>query len=539
MAAALTAWSASAQLYVTGASVKVGSQTNSWDAKNALQCAVEGDYYTFEANGEFTISTVKADWDDGWKTGTYTLNGNWNTTSTSATASLQRVDGNIPAAKIGETVTYKVKKDFSTIEASFSAAEVKTYYFLHGQITGDPNWKSVALTQEGDNYKYTGNLVAGEFGVKICSDPSGADWSQTAWIGGAANITEANKSYSFVDGANSKSTLAGEYTIVYNQTAKTIEFKTDGGDTPTPPVPAGKDLYLVGTFNGWQPGDANYKMTQNGDTYTISVPALDVNAETNDVQFKIAYSTWEAGSFGAEGDPNATEALPVDITLGSPMNAWKGSGCNFRSAVALTNVTVTFVLSSDASVASTLTVTADGGDTPTPPVPTPTDLYLVGNFNGWQPGDANYKMTQDGDTYTISIPALTVTDPEEGVQFKVSGTTWDDPSYGAEGDPNATEALPVDVTLNTPMNAWAGSGCNFKLTESLTNVNITFILSSDATLPSQLTVAGQSAIEAVEAAAVEATAEYYNLQGIRVLEPEAGQLYIVNRDGKVSKEIAR
>lgn len=65
MAAALTAMSASAQLYVTGAKVQVGDQTNSWDAKNALECAVEGDYYTFQANGEFTISTVKADWDAG------------------------------------------------------------------------------------------------------------------------------------------------------------------------------------------------------------------------------------------------------------------------------------------------------------------------------------------------------------------------------------------------------------------------------------------------------------------------------------------
>lgn len=73
MAVALTAMSASAQLYVTGASVKVGDQTQSWDAATALKCAEEGDYYTFQANGEFSMSTVLADWDDGWKTGTYTL----------------------------------------------------------------------------------------------------------------------------------------------------------------------------------------------------------------------------------------------------------------------------------------------------------------------------------------------------------------------------------------------------------------------------------------------------------------------------------
>lgn len=48
-----------------------------------------------------------------------------------------------------------------------------------------------------------------------------------------------------------------------------------------------------------------------------------------------------------------------------------------------------------------------------------------------------------------------------------------------------------------------------------------------------------SAIEAIEAAATVVPAEYYNLQGIRILNPEAGQLYIVNRAGKVSKEIVR
>lgn len=63
--------------------------------------------------------------------------------------------------------------------------------------------------------------------------------------------------------------------------------------------------------------------------------------------------------------------------------------------------------------------------------------------------------------------------------------------------------------------------------------------SDDAAVASTLTVQGQSAIETVEAAATEAPAQYYNLQGIRVLAPEAGQLYIVNRAGKVSKEIAR
>lgn len=391
MAAALTAWSANAQLYVTGNEVYVGDKTSKWDAAGALECATEGDYYTFEAVGEFTISTVRAGWDDGWKTGTYTLDGSWNTTETSATAALKRVDGNIPAAKAGEKVAYKVKNDFSSIEATFSNAQVEEYFALHGQIFGNPSWSSENMTLNGDNWEWTGEIVAGDFGMKKM-----AGGEQIDWIGGSATISEANTEYSFVYGENSSCSLTGTYTIVYNPTANTIEFK--GGVTPPPPTPV--DLFLVGAFNGWAPADAAYKMANEDNTYTISL-----------------------------------EALPAG-------------------------------------------------------------------------------------------------------EFKIMGETWD-VSYGAEGDPSWTEARPVDVTVNQPMNAWAGSGCNFNTTEDLTAVTITFVKSASASEPSQITVAGQSGVEAVEATVADAPAVYYNLQGMRVAAPEAGQLYIVNRAGKISKELAR
>lgn len=49
----------------------------------------------------------------------------------------------------------------------------------------------------------------------------------------------------------------------------------------------------------------------------------------------------------------------------------------------------------------------------------------------------------------------------------------------------------------------------------------------------------QTGIEAVEAAGNDAPAEYYNLQGVRVAQPEAGQVYIVRRGAAVTKELAR
>ena len=35
------------------------------------------------------------------------------------------------------------------------------------------------------------------------------------------------------------------------------------------------------------------------------------------------------------------------------------------------------------------------------------------------------------------------------------------------------------------------------------------------------------------------TAEYFNLQGVRVAQPEAGRIYIVRRGAKVAKELVK
>lgn len=49
----------------------------------------------------------------------------------------------------------------------------------------------------------------------------------------------------------------------------------------------------------------------------------------------------------------------------------------------------------------------------------------------------------------------------------------------------------------------------------------------------------QTGIEDVEAAGSDAPAEYYNLQGVRVAQPESGRIYIVRRGAVVTKELAR
>ena len=87
------------------------------------------------------------------------------------------------------------------------------------------------------------------------------------------------------------------------------------------------------------------------------------------------------------------------------------------------------------------------------------------------------------------------------------------------------------------MEAWLGSQTNFVVPETLTDVTITFVRSDSPSVAATLTISGTSGVESVEAAQTEAPAEYFNLQGIRVANPEAGQLYILRQGNNVSKVI--
>lgn len=224
IAAALTAWSASAQLYVTGGAVD--GCPSAWDPANPLEVALTSDGYTFKATGGFKISTSKGTWTD-FNGNALTLNGSWSVNGDTATGSLVAGDADIAAAKADAVVTYTVNSECTTISASLAGGEIKKYFQVHGSIFGVESWSSEAMTEQTNGtWSWTGEVKqAGGFGIKICNEAG----SQIGWIGGAATITEADHAYAFVAGDNSSSTLVGEYTIVYDPAAETISFNGQSG----------------------------------------------------------------------------------------------------------------------------------------------------------------------------------------------------------------------------------------------------------------------------------------------------------------------
>ena len=107
-------------------------------------------------------------------------------------------------------------------------------------------------------------------------------------------------------------------------------------------------MYVRGTFNNWDYGD-DTRLTRSGDTYSITMSALDGD-------FKVSNSDWSI-NYGA--DATITESTTFNI---------EPDGANIKAS-GLTNVSISYrlVMNGDQVAPSQMTVTVDGG-TPRPAV---------------------------------------------------------------------------------------------------------------------------------------------------------------------------
>ena len=99
-------------------------------------------------------------------------------------------------------------------------------------------------------------------------------------------------------------------------------------------------------------------------------------------------------------------------------------------------------------------------------------------------------------------------------------------SYTFPGSKNVTNF----TSSTTPaLKSWAGKAIDLPITDiKESNGKISFKVAG-----------GSAGIDDIEADMAESAAEYFNLQGIRVASPEAGNIYIVRRGAQVSKELVK
>lgn len=295
---------------------------------------------------------------------------------------------------------------------------------------------------------------------------------------------------------------AGEYTFTVNTNTKKFILGGAIDDKMG-------DLYLRGMLNDWlnEGLDATYKFsTADEKIYTLNVAALGAGEV-----FKIGTADW--GYSFSSGD--------IAMTVGTPYS-YEGMNEDMAMADNVANVTITLNLND-----KTITVSGQAS------VTSPASLYLIGDVkdNHWIPSTP-VEMTKNGNVFTLTkVEIETAFDNEYGF-FSFCTAKGADAEDWAVGDRYGASVLDEEISVGVPAAFVRGENA-WKVRPAVYNVTVDFD-TKQVTLTK-----GSSAIETVAAADVEEAAVYFNLQGVRVLTPEAGALYIVKRGDKVSKEIVR
>lgn len=103
-------------------------------------------------------------------------------------------------------------------------------------------------------------------------------------------------------------------------------------------TPAADDIYIAGTFNGWDPGAAAFKLTKISATnYTITL-----GNGTGTIEFKFTRGNWAKGECKADGSfqPNRTFTYGNGQTLTLTIEGWDDLINGAATSTALPNVSL-------------------------------------------------------------------------------------------------------------------------------------------------------------------------------------------------------
>ena len=259
----------------------------------------------------------------------------------------------------------------------------------------------------------------------------------------------------------------------------------------------GPNLFLRGSMPGWNNCTADWQFqTSDGEHYTLSLAELKG-------EFKIADNSWGQYNFGSVSNI----VLDQEYTM---VNSGTSGNCTLKEGSA-TNVTINFTLST-----ATLKITGTEG------VFTYPDLYVIGDFNGWDDGEgftAPYLMTRNNNVYTFYMDVFPAT------EFKIAASDWA-PNFGAEQE---GDEIHEGVVFET-----ADNGNNIINPTDIQNATFTFTFNREGKSTLVIT-SGDASVEGIGVA--EGAAEYFTIDGVRVANPEKGIFIKKAADGKVSKVI--
>lgn len=408
--------------------------------------------------------------------------------------------------------------------------------YIHYWGATESDWPGVAMQKDGNVWKYT------------C--PAG-----TTDILFNAGDGDATKTVEFQAINNH----------LYSTTADLGEYnggQGGGGGGTTTTAPA--TFYVIGEVGGstWAP-DKGVQLTKKDNKFYGDVT---VKGKKGEGYFSFAVklgATWDdinasGNRYVPAADTELTLNSSAPITVCSNPDQAKAYYCadgDYALIVDFDAMTVTLAAKGTVPGGGGGGQGGGGGDDPT----SPDHLYIIGDLPD-HPWEANYgiEMTKNGDVFTADNVELTTAFQNDYGYFSfasVLGTTptdWDGDGttdglnsgnrYGSTGTAAVPPQPGVDIEV-TP-------GEQLDIVEFKAGVNASAcaswkILPGKYNIKADLKnmkldvtkVGGGSSVAGIEDG-FNGEPEYYNMQGIRVYEPEQG-IYIVRRGSKVTKEVIR
>ena len=270
---------------------------------------------------------------------------------------------------------------------------------------------------------------------------------------------------------------------------------------------ASADWYVIGdnvNGNSWALASADAKMTDKGNGI------YEWDGEILGSGFKFNDGTWDNGDYNWGSNGGA-------LILGEAYYI-TASGTSGNIALdGMAEVKKPHIVLDENN--QTVTVTGEQGEA--------AKWYAAGNVisTGWTVGNGGTELAQDGSILSGDVVFIAAPEGEAG-EFKVANTGWGEQYGRGDGEEFSFDAVPFSAVL-APVGSTNGIPC----TIAAGTYHLTFDLD---TWELNITAAGEGAVEGIELD--NAATVYYNLQGVRVANPENG-LYI-RVQGKKAVKVA-
>ena len=285
-----------------------GTMTN-WADNADLAMTAEGDWFvaknvTIEADSKFKFR-ANGNWTNN--RGTETTTAVAADTETKVVANGQDISAAVPAIYdiyLSKNADKMKLVKVGDIDVPDPEQPVASDWGIVGDLTNWADKKDVTM------YSYKGMYVAYE--VNFPADGSfkirkGGVWNDAANYGlETSGDVEPGYYYKVISsgGSGNIKIKAGTYDIWFDLTNKTVYVLLPGTDPATvsqgtPSAPS--NWNLVGSFNGWNPGDKTYAMTAQGDYYVYKGFTC-----TSAVEMKFAPGSW-GGDKGATSSSNVVK----------------------------------------------------------------------------------------------------------------------------------------------------------------------------------------------------------------------------------------